>query len=191
MFPVRELMDLFRAVLVSGEKSQRVLELIEELLETNPANYTIWSVPILGDRSRPPPVPPLRQYRRQVLSHLQIDLREELDYMDSFADDNPKNYQIWFHRRSIVERSGDPSRELAFTAAVFEVDSKNYHAWSHRSLRHATVTCLTLSPGNGSSPPSTSGKGRSNLWKLSSRSAPLSPLALSPSLSLLALISSH
>jgi protein farnesyltransferase/geranylgeranyltransferase type-1 subunit alpha len=57
MFPVRELMDLFRAVLVSGEKSQRVLELIEELLETNPANYTIWSVPILGDRSCPPPVP--------------------------------------------------------------------------------------------------------------------------------------
>jgi hypothetical protein len=35
-------MDLFRAVLLSGEKSQRVLQLIEELLETNPANYTIW-----------------------------------------------------------------------------------------------------------------------------------------------------
>lgn len=41
---VRELMDLFRAVLVSGEKTQRVLELTEDILETNAANYTVWRV---------------------------------------------------------------------------------------------------------------------------------------------------
>jgi hypothetical protein len=39
---VREVMDLFRAVLISGEKTQRVLELTEEILETNAANYTVW-----------------------------------------------------------------------------------------------------------------------------------------------------
>lgn len=38
----RELMDIFRAILQSGEKSQRVLQLIEDLLEINPANYTVW-----------------------------------------------------------------------------------------------------------------------------------------------------
>lgn len=52
--------------------------------------------------------------------------------MDTFAEENPKNYQIWYHRRAIVERSGNASRELAFTASVFDVDAKNYHAWSHR-----------------------------------------------------------
>lgn len=35
-------MNLFRAILKIGEKSQRVLQLTEDLLELNPANYTIW-----------------------------------------------------------------------------------------------------------------------------------------------------
>jgi protein farnesyltransferase/geranylgeranyltransferase type-1 subunit alpha len=52
--------------------------------------------------------------------------------MDSFSGDNPKNYQIWYHRRSIASRTRDGARELAFTARVFEIDAKNYHAWAHR-----------------------------------------------------------
>lgn len=75
-----------------------------------------------------------RQYRRETLYNLNYDLNLELDYMDTFAEENPKNYQIWFHRRAIVEKLGDASRELAFTAHVFDVDAKNYHAWSHRYL---------------------------------------------------------
>jgi hypothetical protein len=35
-------MDLFRGVVARGEYSERVLELTEELLEQNAANYTIW-----------------------------------------------------------------------------------------------------------------------------------------------------
>jgi hypothetical protein len=33
---------------------------------------------------------------------MEIDLNNELTFMDSFAQDNPKNYQIWFHRRAVV-----------------------------------------------------------------------------------------
>ena len=35
-------MDLFRAVQKKEEYSERVLELIEELLELNAGNYTVW-----------------------------------------------------------------------------------------------------------------------------------------------------
>lgn len=35
-------MDIFRGVVAIGEYSVRVLELTEELLELNAANYTIW-----------------------------------------------------------------------------------------------------------------------------------------------------
>mmetsp|Transcript_5126 Transcript_5126/g.7843 ORF Transcript_5126/g.7843 Transcript_5126/m.7843 type:complete len:311 (-) Transcript_5126:125-1057(-) len=112
--PFRAMMDVFRAVIASNERSERVLQLTEDILEINAANYTVW------------------QYRRETLFELGSDLNDELDYMDTFAEENPKNYQIWYHRRAIVERLGNPSRELAFTAKVFEVDGKNYHAWSHR-----------------------------------------------------------
>jgi protein farnesyltransferase/geranylgeranyltransferase type-1 subunit alpha len=52
--------------------------------------------------------------------------------MDSFAEENPKNYQIWYHRRAIVEELGEATRELEFCAKVFREDAKNYHAWAHR-----------------------------------------------------------
>jgi protein farnesyltransferase/geranylgeranyltransferase type-1 subunit alpha len=73
-----------------------------------------------------------RKYRRDCLTQLPQYIPKEFDFMDGFAQDNPKNYQLWHHRRAIVEFSKDPSRELEFCGRVFEVDAKNYHAWSHR-----------------------------------------------------------
>lgn len=60
----------------------------------------------------------IRHFRRLCLFALEKDLRQELDLLDSYAEENPKNYQIWYHRRAVVEKLQDPSRELAFTAAV-------------------------------------------------------------------------
>jgi hypothetical protein len=39
-----------------------------------------------------------RHFRRQCLFEMQSDLHEELDMLDGYADENPKNYQIWSAR---------------------------------------------------------------------------------------------
>lgn len=61
-----------------------------------------------------------------------MDLREEMKFVEEKALENPKNYQIWHHRRVLTERLNDCSLEDAFTRKAFEDDSKNYHAWSYR-----------------------------------------------------------
>ena len=109
-----QLMDIFRAILRSNERSQRVIDLTAELLAMNAANYTIW------------------KYRRDCLKALYSDWTKEFDYMDKFAEENPKNYQIWYHRRAIVEESRIADREIDFCNRVFNEDPKNYHAWAHR-----------------------------------------------------------
>ena len=38
----RTMMDLFRAVIASGEVSNRVLDLTKSILSVNAANYTVW-----------------------------------------------------------------------------------------------------------------------------------------------------
>ena len=35
-------MDYFRAVIRANEKSERVLQLTQDILERNPAHYTVW-----------------------------------------------------------------------------------------------------------------------------------------------------
>jgi protein farnesyltransferase/geranylgeranyltransferase type-1 subunit alpha len=40
--PDRDHMDYFRAVLASGEKSERVLELTEDIIDMVPGHYSVW-----------------------------------------------------------------------------------------------------------------------------------------------------
>jgi len=110
----KDVYDYFRAVLKSGEKSQRVLELSEDAVELNPANYSVW------------------HFRREVLKALGSDIKEELQYCREIIEEYPKNYQVWQHRRVLVEWLNDPSREIRFTEIILSQDQKNYHAWQHR-----------------------------------------------------------
>ncbi|XP_059618995.1 protein farnesyltransferase/geranylgeranyltransferase type-1 subunit alpha [Phlebotomus argentipes] len=110
----KDVYNYFRAIVASGEKSERALELTKDALVLNPANYTVW------------------QYRRDVLKALNADLSNELDYVADVIESNGKNYQVWHHRRVIVEWLQDPGKELELTEKILRVDSKNYHAWQHR-----------------------------------------------------------
>ncbi|KHJ49551.1 hypothetical protein D918_00678 [Trichuris suis] len=47
--------------------------------------------------------------------------------------DTPKNYQLWHHRKVLVETLKDPTGELDFICSVLREDSKNYHAWQYRT----------------------------------------------------------
>jgi len=114
-----DVMDIFRAVVASGELSPRVLLLSEAVIDCNSANYSAWHL------------------RRQCLERLQSDLRAELEWVATVALDTPKNYQLWHHRRCLLERMDERGaatahEELQLTADVLDMDSKNYHAWSHR-----------------------------------------------------------
>ncbi|XP_076280656.1 farnesyl transferase alpha [Lasioglossum baleicum] len=106
--------DYFRAVLKSGEKSERALALTADCVWLNSANYTVW------------------QYRRGILKALGKDLRNELKYIGWLTSYFPKNYQLWHHRKIIVEWLQDGSAELAFTKTILSKDAKNYHAWQYR-----------------------------------------------------------
>ncbi|KAI8383071.1 hypothetical protein BD560DRAFT_386029 [Blakeslea trispora] len=107
-------MDYFRAVTRTNEKSQRVLTLIKDIIEMNPAHYTVWN------------------YRQQVLFALGEDLNKELDYVDDIGPDQAKNYQVWHHRQVVVDRLGKGDREIPFINSILEEDPKNYHGWSYR-----------------------------------------------------------
>lgn len=126
-------MSLFRALREKNEGqmevSERALALTDMLVHMNPANYTVW------------------QCRAHVLIQMALSgqendrLYKELDFLDTFALVNMKNYQVWYanmtltrrqHRKLIVSILGDPSRELEFVSSVLNHDGKNYHTWAYR-----------------------------------------------------------
>ncbi|CAG9766907.1 unnamed protein product [Ceutorhynchus assimilis] len=106
--------DYFRAIVHKKEYSERALELTQTAASYNAANFTVW------------------QYRREILKALDKDLHEELKYIEKVILKQTKNYQVWHHRKVLVEWLKDPSKEKYFTEKALSKDAKNYHAWQHR-----------------------------------------------------------
>ena len=112
-------MDMFRGVLSTGEKSQRVLMLLWAVMKLNPSNYTVW------------------KYRRDCLQAIGADVVSELQLIAKLAITTPKNFQLWHHRRDVLltlapDAVAPPFDEIGLCSTILEKDAKNYHVWSHR-----------------------------------------------------------
>ncbi|ORX91592.1 hypothetical protein BCR34DRAFT_501358 [Clohesyomyces aquaticus] len=109
-----EAMGYLRAVMAANEYSQRVLGLTEHIISLNPAHYTVWL------------------YRAKVLDQIGANLADEISWLNPTALQHLKNYQIWHHRQTIIDKLGSPEGEGPFISTMLEQDSKNYHVWSYR-----------------------------------------------------------
>ena len=109
-----EAMSYLRAVMAANEYSERVLDLTEDVIDLNPAHYTVWL------------------YRAATLFALKADLRAELEWVSETARAHQKNYQIWNHRMMVVGELGDCAGEPEFVEEMFGLDGKNYNVWSYR-----------------------------------------------------------
>jgi protein farnesyltransferase/geranylgeranyltransferase type-1 subunit alpha len=144
-------MSYLRAVMAKNEMSERVLELTEDIIQMNPAHYTVWYVVLAQSRRVSRIVKEwnrlayigiiidvatdmfkFRLYRARVLFTLNAPLRTEIEWLNPTSLRHQKNYQIWHHRQTIIDRLDDPTGEQEFISQMFALDSKNYHVWSYR-----------------------------------------------------------
>merc|ERR1711957_136562 len=113
---LRQINDYFRAILAKNEISQRAFELTNEVLKNSATNYMAW------------------YHRRKCIDNpdLNINFKNELNFLDNNMIENQKNYQIWHHRKVIVEKSQISAKEKPILNEVFDDEPKNFHAWCHR-----------------------------------------------------------
>lgn len=74
-------------------------------------------------------------YRRKLIEEMKIPIEDEMAWLQEVGFAMEKNFQIWHHRRCIVEFLSDDTKlddEMDFLSEIFESDRKNYHAWSYR-----------------------------------------------------------
>ena len=145
------------------ERSERVLHLTATCLKINPANYTVWHHRRLCLNAVYNPAasatgclkgPADQGDNISSVARLFAYVPADLQLAASLGGDNPKNYQIWYHRRALLEmvlqfshnNNNETSAtnndndfvtqlitaELDYISAVLREDGKNYHAWTHR-----------------------------------------------------------
>ena len=105
----------FKAILEKDEISERVFYLTELVIELSASNYMAWYI-----------------RRRCIDSVVEFDKKKELEWLNKITLQNPKNYQIWNHRKILSEHISNYSTEIEIIDNVLLEDSKNYHAWCHR-----------------------------------------------------------
>ena len=111
----KKLMNIFRYILNTKEISLRVFNLTTEIINISPWTYEIWVV------------------RRKCLSDLkELNINNEIDFVNFIIISYPKIYQIWHHRRLLIDKLNDCSHEKNIIQKILDEDSKNFHCWSHR-----------------------------------------------------------
>lgn len=112
--------------MVAEEYSPRTLRLTENVIEMNPAHYTVWL------------------FRFKIVQALNIPLEDEFKWLNGVSLEHLKNYQIWHHRQLLLDHlydkiaaQPDEVKKLArneadFIRVMLEEDTKNYHVWSYR-----------------------------------------------------------
>ncbi|KAF4613188.1 hypothetical protein D9613_011128 [Agrocybe pediades] len=121
-----------RAVVKSGEKSQRVLGLTESVIRMNPAHYSAWQyryetlVALIPSDFKTPSTINSPDPLPQIL-------QDEIKLLDQLSTAFLKTYQVWHHRRLLLLLTRQAGHELNFIKkGLIEVDEKNYHTWSYR-----------------------------------------------------------
>lgn len=109
-------MGTLLALMAKNELSERALAMTELGISTLASHYSIWC------------------YRFDIIKALKKDLYEELDWLESIAIDNEKNYQIWNYRQLIIGQipDFDATREFPILNTMIMEDSKNHHVWTYR-----------------------------------------------------------
>jgi len=147
-----------RAIWERKEYSERALRLSGTCVKLNPANYTAWhfrreclkrlvlQTPTAAEDEggQHQSLPSSNENKCSNSTTVHDAVERELDLAAALGGSNPKNYQIWYHRRAMLENCGVhdfADSELDYIATVLEEDSKNYHAWSYRQwIVHAVDT---------------------------------------------------
>ena len=111
----KRIMNIFRGVILSKLISLNVYKLTTIVIGFFPTNYAAWVI------------------RRECINQLpEIKKEEEFKWLDDIIIINQKNYQIWHHRKLLIDKFEDVSHEKNVMDQVFKYEPKNFHAWSHR-----------------------------------------------------------
>lgn len=107
-------MSYLRALMAENETSDRALALTEDLINMNPAHYTVWiyRMRVLkglwstskGEVSGAKVEDPKQsEQASEIDEHLWDDIQAELKWLDEVSFRNLKNYQIWHHRHALAD----------------------------------------------------------------------------------------
>ena len=157
-------MNYMRAILQSHEYSIRALHLSQFCLQYNPANYTLWHFrrtclakmeennnTVTEEEQETTDTVQHSQQRQPLVILNAEQILYEFKLASYLGGSKPKNYQIWYHRRMMLQsaihlssissssttsstspttKSTVPSwakDELEYVAQVLQEDDKNYH----------------------------------------------------------------